>query len=204
VSATPYPIAARRLLRDTLLDAAGDLLTTTPWAEITMAAIAKGAGVSRQTLYNEFGSRQEFAAAYIQREATAFLAAAEEANRDAAGDPVAAVTGALGGFLETAASHPLIRSAIDGSDDLVPLITTHGAPVVVPVAERIADVMLECWPTARRTDARMVADTLVRLAISYATLPAEDPRATARGVATLLAPALTELIERQPPAASGT
>ena len=34
-----------------------------------MAQIARTAGVSRQTLYNEFGSRPEFAEVYVLREA---------------------------------------------------------------------------------------------------------------------------------------
>src|ERR1700683_4995997 len=55
---TPYALAARELLRNTLLDGARDELQRRPWAEITMADIAATAGVSRQTLYKEFGSRE--------------------------------------------------------------------------------------------------------------------------------------------------
>lgn len=51
----PYAVAARELLRDTLLDAARDLLGERDWSEVTMADIATAAGVSRQTLYSELG-----------------------------------------------------------------------------------------------------------------------------------------------------
>ena len=54
-------MAARELLRSTLLDAARAELASRRWTEITMADIARAAGVSRQTLYKEFGSREEFA-----------------------------------------------------------------------------------------------------------------------------------------------
>src|ERR1700689_5972481 len=74
----PYPIAARDLLRNTLLDAALEELHQRGWAQITMADIAHTAGVSRQTLYKEFGSRDEFAQALAQREAERFLAAVEQ------------------------------------------------------------------------------------------------------------------------------
>ena len=42
----PYPVAARKLLRETLLDAARDLLVGQDWGDITMADIAQTAGVS--------------------------------------------------------------------------------------------------------------------------------------------------------------
>ena len=48
-----YAEAARTLLRDTLLDAAGDLMRERGWAEVTMADVAAAAGVSRQTLFRQ-------------------------------------------------------------------------------------------------------------------------------------------------------
>ena len=62
-------MAARELLRNTLLDAACRELEAQQWADITMADIAVAAGVSRQTLYKEFGSREEFAQVLVLREA---------------------------------------------------------------------------------------------------------------------------------------
>jgi AcrR family transcriptional regulator len=56
-TATPYAVAARELLRDTLFDAARRELEHRGWNDVTMAEIASAAGVSRQTLYKEFGSR---------------------------------------------------------------------------------------------------------------------------------------------------
>ena len=61
---TPYQEAARELLRQTVFDAARDQLAVQTWSEITMADIATGAGVSRQTLYNEFGNRNAKGAAF--------------------------------------------------------------------------------------------------------------------------------------------
>ena len=74
-----YPVAARALLRDTLLDAVGTLLDERGWSDVPMAEVARRAGVSRQTLYNEFGDRTGLAAAYVLREAQSFLADVEEA-----------------------------------------------------------------------------------------------------------------------------
>ena len=49
-----------------------------PWAQVTMAEIATAAGVSRQTLYNEFGTRDEFGQALVIRESGRLLDAVEQ------------------------------------------------------------------------------------------------------------------------------
>ena len=46
------------LARDSILDAMREELLTQDWSAVTLADIARTAGVSRQTIYNEFGSRQ--------------------------------------------------------------------------------------------------------------------------------------------------
>ena len=55
------------LLRDAVVDAMRELLTRRDWSSITLAAVAEAAGVSRQTIYNEFGSRQGLAQGYAIR-----------------------------------------------------------------------------------------------------------------------------------------
>ena len=112
---TPYAVAARELLRDTLFDAARDELEQRGWSEVTMADVAAAAGVSRQTLYKEFGSRDEFAQAFVLREADGFIGAVEGALDTHLDDPQAALSAAFGLFLTAAAEDPLIRAAIRGS-----------------------------------------------------------------------------------------
>jgi len=56
-----YAEASRTLLRDTVLRATDALLVDHCWREVTMAQVARASGVSRQTLYNEFGNRAELA-----------------------------------------------------------------------------------------------------------------------------------------------
>ncbi len=76
---TPFPVAARDLLRTTVLDALRDQLRTQAWTEIRMADVARRAGVSRQTLYNEFGSRADLAQAFVLREVDLFIDAVTDA-----------------------------------------------------------------------------------------------------------------------------
>lgn len=185
---TPYAVAARELLRDTLLDAARHELEHRGWNEVTMAEIAAAAGVSRQTLYKEFGSRDEFAQAFVVREGERFVRAVEgalDANLD---DPKTALTAAFGLFLAAAAEDPLIRTAIAGEAEMLPFVTTQGRPLVEQVAERLRIAILARWPQAAEHDAALLAECLVRLAISYATLPVEPAGMTASSVTELLGP----------------
>ena len=63
----PYAEASRALLRDSILDGMRDLLLTRDWSAITLADVARAAGISRQTIYNEFGSRLGLAQGYALR-----------------------------------------------------------------------------------------------------------------------------------------
>ncbi|MFD7444206.1 TetR/AcrR family transcriptional regulator [Streptomyces sp. NPDC059909] len=59
--------------REALLNAALTALAHLPWSGIRMVDVASTAGVSRQTLYNEFGSKDGLARALVRREADAYL-----------------------------------------------------------------------------------------------------------------------------------
>ena len=50
-------MAEARTTRDALLDAAYDVVVAGDWQSARMVDVAAAAGVSRQTLYNEFGSK---------------------------------------------------------------------------------------------------------------------------------------------------
>ena len=190
VSRPPYAVAARQLLRDTLFDAARDQLQHRAWADITMADVARAAGVSRQTLYKEFGTRDEFSAAFVIREGERFLDAVEQAVREHLDDPRAAVANALEVFLTAAAEDPLMRMVLsdDGTGGMLPLVTTQSMPVVTWAAHRLSAVIEEGWPPASAADVQLLAESLVRLAISHVTVPTGTPEATAEAAARLLGP----------------
>ena len=58
-----------------------ELLLTRDWSAITLADVARAAGISRQTIYNEFGSRQGLAQGYALRLADRLVDAVEDAIR---------------------------------------------------------------------------------------------------------------------------
>jgi AcrR family transcriptional regulator len=187
---TPYQEAARELLRKTVFDAAREQLGRRPWSEITMADIASGAGVSRQTLYNEFGNRNEFGFAFVIHEAERFMDDVEEAVLAHRDDPRAAVLAALEHFLRAAGDDPLIRILLsdDGTGGMLPFVTTQGLPVVQWAAARLISVIEEGWPEAAEGDVKVLAEGLVRLAISYVTTPGDSAEAAARATAELFGP----------------
>lgn len=193
-----YAQATRSLLRNTLLTAADDLARERDWSEVTMADVAAASGVSRQTLYNEFGSRQKFAQAYVLRKAEEFVRAVGQAVAGHRDDPRSALAAAFDVFLTATADDPLIKAIVsgDGSNELLALVTTHGEPVLKRATERFATVLRDSWPSLPVEEAELVAECVVRLAISYAALPTGPADLTAASVARLLGPHLDLVLAR--------
>ena len=190
--------AARALLRDTVLDATGELLREHSWAQVTMAQVAKAAGVSRQTLYNEFGDRQGLGQAYLLREGERLLGAVQasiDVHRDA---PRSALEAAFATFLADVQDSPILEAIADpeGGEGLLALLTTQGEPVLAFARARLAAMLTARWPQVTAADAEALAEHLVRLAISHAALPTGTPQQAAATVAGILAPHLDALLGR--------
>lgn len=189
MSTVLFPAAARDLLENTLLDAMSAELRDRHWSDVTMARVASGAGVSRQTLYKTFGSRPGFLQAYVLREVERFVADIEQALAERRDDPVAAVAAAFAVFLDAAAENELVRAIVSGEDEeLLPLVTTQGQPVLALAVGRLEEAVRREWPSVSHEAGRELSETVVRLAISHAALPTASPAETADGVARLLGP----------------
>lgn len=194
---TRYGTAARSLRDELMLNAVGDLLADRAWARISMADVAAQAGVSRQTVYNAFGSREEIARAYVRREADVFLSAVEAMLQQNREEPAAAIEPAIEVFLAAAETHPLLRavSTVDG-DELLALITARNAPLVGEFGTRLSGSIQGIWTDVSADDADVLADTIVRLAISHAVLPAATTKRTARVIAQVLSPFVERALAR--------
>ncbi|MDJ1135576.1 TetR/AcrR family transcriptional regulator [Streptomyces iconiensis] len=103
--------------RETLLEAAHAAVRAQPWTGVRMVDVAAAAGVSRQTLYNEFGSKEGLGAALVNRLVEDFLdgaaRAVTEAGRTGA-DPAACCAAAAGWVLRSAREEPIVRAALTG------------------------------------------------------------------------------------------
>jgi AcrR family transcriptional regulator len=187
--------SAERPVRECLLDAAAALLVERGYRAVRMQDVAAAAGVSRQTLYNEFGSRQALVEAYVAREIENLIAEVTKEVLANADDAHRALRIAFTLFLKLASDEPVVQLITSNADggELHQLLTGLGRAVA---SERIAHLIPQVWPQVGADDARLLAESLVRLAISHALLPSQDPAATARDVGRMLGPFVDELLTR--------
>ncbi|MFF9312758.1 TetR/AcrR family transcriptional regulator [Streptomyces sp. NPDC014748] len=120
--------------RDSLLDAAYMALARLPWPAVRMVDVAAAAGVSRQTLYNEFGSKDGLARALVRREAAGFLAGIDRALAPPPADPYERLTAAAEWTASAAQGNALVKALLTGcwSDRLPPPPRTL-APAAAPM-----------------------------------------------------------------------
>lgn len=188
--------------RESLLDAAYTALARRPWPGVRMVDVAAVAGVSRQTLYNEFGSKDGLARALLRRETDGYLHGVERAlaeEREPA-DRLAAVAAWTVG---AARGNPLVRAALTGCwGERLPApsrVTGSSSPVpaqrradagVPSSAELLALVRdravaaLGGRDRAREPGLALACESAVRLALSYVVAPAgsgDDPAELVRG-----------------------
>ncbi|WP_030145925.1 TetR/AcrR family transcriptional regulator [Streptomyces violaceorubidus] len=106
--------------RESLLDAACSALERRPWSAVRMVDVAASAGVSRQTLYNEFGSKDGLARALVRREADGYLAGVERAlsgpgdPRSGPSDPHERLTATAEWMMSAAHDNALVRAMLTG------------------------------------------------------------------------------------------
>lgn len=173
--------------RDRIVAAAAEMATDEGWSQLTMAKLARTAGVSRQTVYNELGSKSELAEAVVLREVAVFLGRVDDAFRDHPDNAVSAIHAAAHAVLETAPSSKLLQMILGGGngagDDLLPLLTTRSGASVETAAAVVTE-WLQTYGLGLDDDHLQVAvDTIVRLMFSHITHPGGPADDVARDVA---------------------
>ncbi|WP_343600977.1 TetR family transcriptional regulator [Mycobacterium sp.] len=191
VTRVPYAEASRALLRDSVLDAMRDLLLDRDWSAITLADVAHAAGISRQTIYNEFGSRQGLAQGYALRLADRLVDLVDDALPANIGDVYAAFLQGFRSFFTESAADPLVLSLLTGvaKPDLLQLITTDSAPIINHCSQRLTASFTHSWIKTSEEDAGILARAIVRLALSYVSMPPEADHDVAADLARLMTPA---------------
>src|SRR3954467_2569755 len=99
--------------RESLLDAAYTALARRPWCAVRMVDVAATAGVSRQTLYNEFGSKEGLARALVRRETDGYLAGIDRALAQPL-DVRERLTATAEWTASAARDNPLVRAMVTG------------------------------------------------------------------------------------------
>lgn len=178
----------RTRTREALLDAAYARTVAEGWHAMRMADVAADAGLSRQTLYNEFGTKPALGEALVLRETERFLDAITRHLHDAP-SPVEAVAAAVGYTLREGAEDTLLKavltSAQGGDDSLLPFLT-RSEPVLHASSDVLVEFLVAEWPEFERSDVELVVDALVRLTVSHLVLPIDPPEVTAARLARLV------------------
>lgn len=179
--------------RDALLDAAYDAALAGDWEHVRMADVAKAAGLSRQTLYYEFGSKDGLAEALALREAARWMAGADAAIVGHNGTPAESVAAGTVWTLEEAARNPLLKAVLtDDVGGLLPFLTTRGESLQRAAREHFAEHFRSHWPALSELRVLLVADTVTRLTFSHLVLPGGHPEQVAHDIAVLVEALLGE------------
>ncbi|MEU8707122.1 TetR/AcrR family transcriptional regulator [Streptomyces sp. NPDC048565] len=171
--------------REALLDSAHAALRTRPWTAVRMVDVAAGAGFSRQTLYNEFGSKDGLARALIRRAADGYLAGVERtlvADR-ARGDGPAelarwTVRAARSNVLVKALLTGVWGEHLPGPGERPPAGRCAGAALPTPVElltlvrDRAVAALGEGPSPRDPAELELICEIALRLALSYALVPA--------------------------------
>lgn len=124
--------------RESLLEAARVALERRPWTVVRMVEVAAAAGVSRQTLYNEFGDKAGLGVALTEYRIGAFLAGVEDALREGAHrSPEAALAAATDRLLGTARRDRVVRASLTGCRcDTLPVADREPGQLVAELRDR--------------------------------------------------------------------
>lgn len=173
--------------QERLLDAALEVAAVHGLSRLSVGDVAKRAGLSRQTLYKHFGSREDLIAQMVLREAGAMveeIIAAAEAHED----PLASLEAAIVRALEVVRDHPLLdRLLATEPEALLPLLV-DGEGSVLDAVDLVARQMLEArLPELSEPQVRSGADLLSRMLVSYAVRPpSQEPAVVARVLSTAI------------------
>ncbi|WP_293004144.1 TetR/AcrR family transcriptional regulator [Mycobacterium sp.] len=172
-------------MREEAIRAAHALTVEKGWDRVRMSEVAALIGVSRPTLYKEFGDKQGLGDALVLKEAERFLVGIG-ATLDAHSSAVEeAIPAAVRYTLDEAAASPLLKSVLTspGSESrtedtgVLPLLTTSASMLGLASA-RLVGWFGKYFPEIDTDDVVDGVDALIRLTISHVVLPTADSAET--------------------------
>lgn len=176
--------------RERILRAAAQMTTADGWGSVTMARIASEVGVSRQTVYNEVGSKSGLAEAMVLSELERFLTQVTEGFDAHPDDLFGGIEAAVRSVLELARDNRLLHAVVratHGSDtELLPLLTTHAGALLqvaqTTVTQRLGHYRTDLTPA----ELGVAIDLIVRAVLSHVMAPGGDPATVAGGLIAFL------------------
>jgi AcrR family transcriptional regulator len=179
----------RARLRDEILDAAYAIAVEDGWEHVRMTSLAARVGVSRQTLYKEFGSKYDVGEALVLREAARFQAGVL-GRAEQHPDLLSSLRAAIEFTLTEGVANPLLRSMLAGAQSgeqtLLPFLTTGAGRVLDTTVAVVREHMRSRHPELAEEDLETLADTAMRLSVSHLLRPTAEPDVAARRITRLL------------------
>jgi AcrR family transcriptional regulator len=186
----------RRHMREQVLQAAHALTIERGWERVRVSEIASLVGVSRPTIYKEFGDKQGLGDAMVVKEAERFLSGVKNVLDDNVGDARSAIIAAVRFTLDEAARSPLLKAVLtsartdaaevgeDRGTGVLPLLTTSSS-MLHTASQTLSGWFNEHFPDIDRDEVADGVDALVRLVVSHLVLPDGNPHETGRRISTV-------------------
>jgi AcrR family transcriptional regulator len=188
---TRYRETARSNLRERLLDACSELVTEGGWGKLRMSHIALRAGVSRQTVYTEFGTKDAIGQALVMREVEHFLIGIQEELDAHRADLRTAVAAGVGYTLRMAGENALLKSVVvssrGGDSELLAHLTTRAEPLLETATGMLDGYAADAWPLVDATSRALAVETVIRLTVSHIVQPTSSPEESAERIASIVA-----------------
>jgi AcrR family transcriptional regulator len=196
-------VSSRAPVRERLLDAAQAVIESRGWADVTMSGVAGGAGVSRQTVYNEFGTKHGLAEQLTLRELQRFLDVVRT-RMESEGDLVDGIRSACEGALLLGEESLIIRTVVaaapaDQDNNFLKILTTESGEIVEAAVTVVGQAIDELYPPTpiSADELTVVVESVVRLVISALTRPSKPPEQAAADIAWLVELLLAGAAARQ-------
>ncbi|MBC7632457.1 TetR family transcriptional regulator [Aeromicrobium sp.] len=183
-------------VHERLLDAAQDVIGSTGWSTVTMARIADVVGVSRQTVYNEFGTKHGLAEQLAMRELERFLGVVRERMAGQV-DIIGGIRAACEGVLLMGEQSLLVRTIVGSLPDehdteFLTILTTESGEIVESAVAVVKQCVVDLYPPSPLTDAELevAVEVVVRLVLSAITRPSKPSADAAADIAWIVGLAL--------------
>lgn len=174
--------------RTRILDAAEAEALRVGMTKLRVGHVAQAAGVSRQTIYNEFRDKTGLAEALAVRLAHRVVDQIEPVMVQY-DEPAAGVAAAVLLGLRAASREPLIERTLmrGAADEMITLLTTNARAPLDAARERLRVIAARTWRHLPAEQIDLLVDVLTRQAFSSLVCPTEALEETARRAGELAA-----------------
>jgi AcrR family transcriptional regulator len=181
----------RRPTAERILDAAYQRVSDIGLSRTTVEDVAREAGLTRQTIYRYFPSKDDLVRALLMREEERLLDGVR-AVFSGSSDLLQALRDSMVFGVRFAHEHPVLDRLLQtDAETSLPYVTTRAGSIVDRAREVLSSLIRQkAW--VRPALVEPVADLLVRAFISYTLTPSNrSPEQVARDLATIATAALT-------------